>query len=58
MQYTDNKGANPFDKLYISDKTGGRKYLSSLYATYDWVLDLGYYNIGEWIERAARRAGR
>ena len=57
-QYTDTKGTNPFDTFHISDKTGGRKYLSSLYSTYDWVLNDGYRHIGDWIERAARAAGK
>jgi hypothetical protein len=40
---TDSKGKNPLDKEY---------------STYDWVEDDGYNNIGEWIEEAAKKAGR
>ncbi len=29
-----------------------------LYATYDWVTNDGYKNLGDWIERAARQVGR
>lgn len=41
---TDIKGSNPLSAGY--------------YAVYDWVYDNGRENIGAWIERAARAAGR
>lgn len=50
---TDYPGPNPLDYVVMS----GRR-LSSLYPTYDWSRDDGYNNIGIWIERAARSAGR
>jgi MTH538 TIR-like domain (DUF1863) len=40
---TDTKGANP---------------LPAGYAKYDWVNDDGRDNIGDWIEKAAKAAGR
>lgn len=54
---TDLMGSNPFSSLYI-DQNGRQVYLSSLYSTYDWVLNSGYANIGNWIEWAAAAAGR
>lgn len=40
------KGASPFNGL-----------LSYSYH-YDWIVDSGYINMGSWIERAAKQAGR
>ena len=55
---TDAKGANPFDGFYITNSDQTQTYLSSIYPTYDWVIDNGRQNIGTWIEAAAIRAGR
>jgi MTH538 TIR-like domain (DUF1863) len=52
---TDIKGDNPFANFYINEGYS-KKYLSEIYPTYDWVLDDGYHNIGEWIEAAAGKA--
>lgn len=54
---TDTKGGNPFDKWYI-EQNGQKTYFSQLYPTYDWVDDNGYDNIGDWIEKAAVKAGK
>lgn len=54
---TDTKGANPFEKFHIT-QNGQKILLSSLYPTYDWVLNDGRANIGAWIEAAAKKAGR
>ena len=54
---TDIKGENPFDNLYFN-KNGLKKYLSQIYPTYDWIDDDGYNNLGDWIEKAAKEAGR
>jgi len=54
---TSLKGSNPLDQhnVYIS----GRLYNASrLYSTYDWVDDDGYNKIGDWIENAAKKAGK
>ena len=54
---TDIQGKNPLSYWY--DEVGGRKsYLSDQYANYDWVRDNGHANMPNWIEDAARAAGR
>lgn len=55
--YTCQKGANPFDRLYL-ERNGRQVYLSSIYRTYDWVNDDGYKNFATWVESAAKQAGR
>jgi hypothetical protein len=32
--------------------------LSRIYSTYDWVYDDGYNNFQNWVEAAARTAGK
>ena len=54
---TDIAGANPLDTWYV-EKDGIRTYFSSMYSTYDWVLNDGYRNLGKWIEDAASKAGK
>lgn len=54
---TDIKGRNPFENIYITD-SNPRRYLSEFYPTYDWVSDSGYANFADWVEAAARRAGK
>ena len=54
---TDNKGNNPFANWSIQ-KDGKKVLLSQMYPTYDWVSDNGRQNIGDWIEIAAKQAGR
>lgn len=68
--YTDTKGFNP---LYFFDRYGKRpsglaaflsvigsppNSLADIYPTYDWVLNDGYNNIGDWMEGATINAGR
>lgn len=60
---TDHPGQNPLDILTVNNN-GRNTHLSRLhngydyiYKTYDWILDNGYYNIGKWIEEAARNTG-
>ncbi|MDD5353240.1 MAG: TIR domain-containing protein [Candidatus Omnitrophica bacterium] len=43
---TTSKGKNPFDNLKLT------------YPVYDWVDDDGYDNMGDWIEKTAKDAGR
>lgn len=50
---TDQQGRNPLEHWNANGIS-----FTSLYRTYDWVRDDGYNNIGHWIERAARDAGR
>ena len=52
------KGRNPLDDHYIPCTDGKSYKASSIYATYDWVDDDGYENLGVWIEAAAKRAGK
>lgn len=54
---TDPKGANPFANWHVQ-VSGYTTLLSQVYPTYDWVLDNGRLNIGNWIEAAARKANR
>jgi len=54
---TDIKGRNPFDNWYI-EQNGQKIYFSQMYQTYDWINDNGRDNIGDWIEQAAKKAGR
>jgi len=54
LKGVDSPGPNPLNYVTI-----GGLPLSRLYrANYDWVRDDGYNNIGAWIEKAAREAGR
>ena len=55
---TDYIGANPLN--FVEGNTRGIKIpLSDYnYKTYDWILDDGYHNMGNWIEEAARDASR
>jgi len=50
---TDTKGKNPFDKW-----TFKKSDVIVTYPTYDWVNNDGRTNIGDWIETAAKKAGR
>ncbi len=54
---TTTKGRNPFDDWYVT-RNGKKIYFSSMYKTYDWKNDDGYSNMGDWIESAARDAGK
>lgn len=40
------------------DKNGNSIYFNDLYPTYYWTLDEGYKNFGDWVEEAAKKAGR
>jgi len=50
---TTTKGRNPFD-----DWTFKKGEQVVTYPTYDWVDDDGYKNMGDWIEKAAKAAGK
>lgn len=50
---TTSKGKNPFDQWIF--KRGGKEIS---YPVYDWVNDDGFNNMGNWIEKAAKEAGR
>lgn len=53
-QKTDTKGASPFAKWTFKNSNGN----VVTYPTYDWVNDDGRKNMGDWIEAAAKKAGR
>ncbi|MBG6082898.1 Cft2 family RNA processing exonuclease [Rubrivivax gelatinosus] len=53
----DVQGKNPLDYWHV-ELDGRNVPFSSLYKTYDWVDHDGYHNISDWIEEAARAAGR
>jgi hypothetical protein len=55
--YTSARGSNPFDNVSVVTPYGNRR-LSESVPTYDWVTDDGYSRLGEWIEAAAKKAGR
>lgn len=53
----DKQGQNPLD--YWTVNMAGRNVpFSEIYSTYDWVRDDGYTKIADWIETAAKAAGR
>lgn len=54
---TSVKGSNQFGEIG-KDVNGNTVYFSSAYTTYDWVDDDGYNKLGDWIEAAAKKAGR
>ena len=53
----DKKGENPFNFWYKTIN-GEKTYYSLIYSTFDWVNDDGYNNLGKWVEKAAKEAGR
>jgi len=54
---TDLAGNNTFGEIG-KDANGGSIYFWNLYTSYDWVLEDGYTNLGNWVEQAARKAGK
>jgi len=54
---TTTKGRNPFNDWHVT-MDGKKVYLTSMYKTYDWINDDGYSNMGDWIEEAAKDAGK
>jgi len=55
--HTDDKGDSSFGQIG-TDANGKPIYFWQLYHTYDWITDEGYKNFGDWVERAAKKAGR
>ncbi|MEK7996926.1 MAG: TIR domain-containing protein [Planctomycetota bacterium] len=51
---SDTKGANPFNNWTFKNSEG----TVVTYPTYDWVNDDGRNRLGDWIEAAAKKAGR
>ena len=54
---TDTKGSNPLSNWHV-ERDGKQILLSDIYPTYDWVNDDGCNKMGDWIEAAAKKAGR
>lgn len=54
---TSTQGNTDFGEIG-KDANGRSVYFSKNYRCYDWVIDDGYNNIGNWIEAAARQAGK
>ena len=56
------RGANPLSKFSVETKNifgfSEKVCASDFYSQYDWEDDDGRRNIGDWIENAARQAGR
>lgn len=59
---SDVRGSDPLDFIYVTQPAQYMSPLqvplSNLYPTYDWVTNDGYNNFSQWIERAARAAGK
>lgn len=53
----DVAGMNPLE-YYTVNRYGRSVALSSIYHTYDWILDDGFNNMSAWIQKAAIAAGR
>lgn len=51
---TTTKGADPFANFTFKNSVGA----VVTYPVYDWVDDDGYTNMGAWIEKAAKAAGK
>lgn len=56
-QKTDAKGTPYFGEIG-KDEKGNSVYFSTSYPIYDYIDDDGYNKLGDWIEAAAKKAGR
>jgi MTH538 TIR-like domain (DUF1863). len=56
-QKTDVAGTPYFGEIG-KDENGNSVYFSAAYKIYDYVNDNGYSKLGDWIEAAAKAAGR
>ena len=54
---TDSKGSNTFGPIFTSS-TDDLTYFYQRFETHDWVDDDGYNKLGDWVEAAAKKAGR
>lgn len=54
---TDAKGDTYFGELE-KNSSGDSVYFHQLYPSYDWVDDDGYNKLGDWVEKAAKKAGK
>jgi hypothetical protein len=53
----DTQGRNALSNWQV-EKDGRKTLLSGIYPSYDWINDKGRENMGDWIEAAAKKAGR
>jgi len=53
----DVQGRNPLEYWSV-ERSGRNVTFDQIYSTYDWVNDDGYTNLTNWIEAAAKAAGR
>jgi hypothetical protein len=58
QQNTGTKGPDPFGYVESTSALGVKSSLAGVYPLYDWVNDDGYDNVDDWIETAAKAAGR
>ena len=56
--FISRPGENIFSTFWATDGQGRQRYLSETYPVYDWVLNAGYTNLGDWVEQAAQFVGR
>ena len=57
--WTSTKGVSPFEQSPFNFRfTTNPNLVYSCCLYYDWVNDNGYSNLGNWIEKAAKQAGR
>lgn len=56
----DGSGSNPFQRFSIKSTSLLTKgpSLADRIPIYNWVNDRGYTNLKDWVERAAKAAGR
>ena len=54
---TDKKGDITFGDIF-TNTSDDKKYFFERFKVYDWVDDDGYNNLGDWVERAAKQAGK
>jgi hypothetical protein len=52
---TEAKGDTTFGPIFTSPDDD-KKYFFERFRTYDWVDDDGYDNLGEWVEKALKKA--
>ena len=57
---TGTKGNIKFGPIFTSpnDDKDDKKYFVDRFSTYDWVDDNGYDDLGDWVEAAAKEAGK
>ena len=52
------KGRNPFEEPPFNFRPTSSRLVYPCCSYYDWINDNGHENLGSWIEKAARQAGR